>query len=59
MFYNPEYRNKEVYKELFNHTDKPVYVTNYRLGKNEGKTDEFSTSSQPLLENVKAIRDNM
>lgn len=37
---SPEYRNKEVYKELFSYTDKPVYVTNYRSGKNEGKSDE-------------------
>lgn len=36
----PEYRNKEVYKQLFTYTDKPIYVTNYRTGKNEGKTDE-------------------
>lgn len=37
---NPEYRNKEVYKELFSYTDKPVYVTNYRTDKNIEKTDE-------------------
>ena len=36
----PEYRSKDVYSELFSYTDKPVYVTNYRMGKNEGKTDE-------------------
>ncbi len=36
----PQFRNKETYKELFYYTDKPVYVTNYRLGKNEGKSDE-------------------
>ena len=35
-----EYRNKDVYKELFSYTDQPVYVTNYRIGKNEGKTDD-------------------
>lgn len=35
-----EYRNKDVYKELFSYTDQPVYVTNYRMGKNEGKTDD-------------------
>lgn len=44
----PEYRNKEVYKELFSYTDKPVYVTNYRMGKNEGKTDEVL--AEELLE---------
>ncbi len=37
---SPEYRSKEVYQELFSYTDKPIYVTNYRSGKNEGKTDE-------------------
>jgi len=36
----PEYRNKEVYKELFDYSDKPVYVTNYRKQSNEGKTDD-------------------
>ncbi len=35
----PEYRNREIYKELFAYTDKPIYVTNYRAGKNEGKSD--------------------
>ena len=36
-----EYRTKEVYKDLFAYAkDKPVYVTNYRHTKNEGKTDE-------------------
>ena len=36
-----EYKNKEIYKELFEYAkDKPLYVTNYRFGKNEGKTDE-------------------
>ena len=36
----PAYRNKETYKELFAYTKgKPVYVTNYRQGYNEGKTD--------------------
>lgn len=37
---NPEYRNKKIYKELFSYTDKPIYVTNYRYGNNEGKTDD-------------------
>ncbi len=35
-----EYRNKETYKKLFSYTDKPIYVTNYRDGINEGKPDE-------------------
>lgn len=35
-----KYRKAEVYKELFSYTeDKPVYVTNYRYAKNEGKSD--------------------
>ena len=38
---NSEYRNAEVYKELFACAeDKPTYVTNYRYNKNEGKSDE-------------------
>lgn len=44
----PEYKKIEVYQELFAHTDKPVYVTNYRTGKNEGKSDEIL--SKELLE---------
>lgn len=36
----PQFRNKEVYKELFSYTDKPVYVTNYRFANNEGKSDD-------------------
>lgn len=37
----PEYRTKEVYRDLFSYTkDKPVYVTNYRYAKNEGRSDE-------------------
>jgi 3-dehydroquinate dehydratase len=36
-----EYRTKETYKALFEYAgDKPVYVTNYRLANNKGKTDE-------------------
>ena len=38
---NPEYRNKNTYKDLFSYVnDKPVYVTNYRYRNNEGKTDD-------------------
>jgi len=44
----PEYRRKEIYKELFEYTDKAVYVTNYRKEKNEGKTDEVL--AEELLE---------
>lgn len=37
-----EYRIKEVYKDLFAYAkDKPVYVTNYRIAHNEGKTDDM------------------
>lgn len=45
----PEYRTREVYRDLFTYTkDKPVYATNYRTGKNEGKTDD--TLAEELLE---------
>lgn len=38
---NPEYRTKEVYRDLFSYAkDKPIYVTNYRVARNEGKSDE-------------------
>ena len=38
---NGEYRNAEVYKEIFACAeDKPTYVTNYRYAKNAGKNDE-------------------
>lgn len=44
-----EYRHKDVYKELFAYAkDKPVYVTNYRCGKNVGKADEIL--AEELLE---------
>lgn len=36
----PEYRTREVYEELFSYSDKPLYVTNYRLKHNEEKSDE-------------------
>ena len=37
----PEYANEKTYKELFAYAgNKPVYVTNYRHGLNQGKTDE-------------------
>lgn len=35
-----EYRKKEIYRQLFSCTDKPIYVTNYRMWENEGKSDE-------------------
>lgn len=47
------YRNKENYKELFNHAnDRPTYVTNYRYSKNEGKSDE------QLAEELLELADN-
>lgn len=37
----PEFRKSEVYQDIFSHAgDKPMYVTNYRYGYNEGKSDE-------------------
>ena len=37
----PEYRTEETYRELFAlAAPLPVYVTNYRYGNNEGKSDE-------------------
>lgn len=45
----PEYRKQEVYKDLFAYAgDKPVYATNYRTDKNEGKPDEVL--AEELLE---------
>ena len=36
-----EYRTKEIYMDLFSYVkDKPVYVTNYRGKRNEGKSDD-------------------
>ena len=47
------YRNKENYKELFNHAnDRLTYVTNYRYSKNEGKSDE------QLAEELLELADN-
>ena len=44
-----EYRKKEVYKDLFKYAkDKPVYVTNYRIALNEGKSDDVL--SEELIE---------
>ena len=37
----PQYRKKDVYKELFNYSDKPIYVTNYRGYENGDKSDEI------------------
>lgn len=45
----PQFRKPEIYKELFTYApEKPVYVTNYRIAENEGKTDE--QLAQELLE---------
>ncbi len=36
-----QYREEKVYRAIFDHMeDKPVYITNYRSGLNEGCTDE-------------------
>lgn len=36
-----EYKTKEVYRGLFSYAeDRPTYATNYRNGRNEGKTDD-------------------
>ena len=43
-----EYRNKEVYERLFNSTNLPIYVTNYRGAENEGKSDDVL--AEDLLE---------
>lgn len=47
----PNHRTPEVYRELFSYSDKPVYVTNYRLKENLEKTDE--TLAKELLELAK------
>ena len=36
----PEYRNEEIYRQLFEYATLPTYVTNYRYGYNVGKSDE-------------------
>ena len=37
----PEYRTRDVYRRIFSCTEgKPIYITNYRIGRNEGKSDE-------------------
>ena len=36
----PQNRNKDVYKELFEYSEKPIYVTNYRSAENGAKNDE-------------------
>ena len=36
----PEYRTEKNYQELFEYAKAPTYVTNYRYGYNEGKSDE-------------------
>ena len=35
-----EYRNSQIYKQLFAYSPLPVYVTNYRHSQNQGKSDE-------------------
>ena len=36
----PEYRNEDVYRDLFSYADLPLYATNYRSNSNAGKSDE-------------------
>ena len=36
----PEYRRADVYRELFEYAAAPTYVTNYRYGYNDGKSDD-------------------
>lgn len=44
-----EYRKSETYRDLFSYCgDKPVYVTNYRIAENTGKSDEIL--AEELLE---------
>ncbi len=44
-----QYRNKETYRRIFSCTEGlPIYATNYRIAKNEGKDDE--TLGRELLE---------
>ncbi len=40
----PEYRNKETYKELFEYSSLPTYVTNYRHAYNKDKSDDTLTA---------------
>lgn len=36
----PEYKTEDIYRQLFSYAPQPTYATNYRLGYNEGKTDD-------------------
>ena len=39
--FNPIYRDKKTYHEIFRYMeDRPIYITNYREGFNQGMTDE-------------------
>ena len=51
----PEYRTEAVYRSIFAEMqDKPVYVTNYRLGSNEGKSDDELARGMITLANAGA-----
>lgn len=45
----PEYRTREIYKQLFTYSPLPVYVTNYRHSENQGKTDDLLAEELLLL----------
>ena len=45
-----QYRTQAVYHDLFSYAgDKPIYVTNYRQGFNEGKTDDALAEEMLVL----------
>ncbi|MBO5198686.1 MAG: hypothetical protein J6B85_09265 [Lachnospiraceae bacterium] len=51
----PEYRTEAVYRSIFAEMqDKPVYVINYRLGSNEGKSDDELARGMITLANAGA-----
>ena len=56
-----QFRTKEIYNELFTYAkDKPLYVTNYRYAKNEGKTDdELANELLELADNGADLCDMM
>lgn len=57
----PEYHNPDTYKRIFSEMkDKPCYVTNYRTGKNNGKSDdELADGLIELAENGATLIDVM
>ena len=57
----PEYKSTETFKRLFGEMgDKPCYVTNYRKGSNDGKSDEqLAEEMLELAENGATLCDVM